>query len=84
MSFLLRQVAHCDVCGHEWLVVADSIPKHCAKCKSRKWNKSAKDFQEWAYPAALAASDKLSPRPAPHVNKHAQTCKCLMCKPPKG
>jgi rubredoxin len=36
MSFLLRQVAHCDVCGHEWLT--SKVPSHCAKCKSRKWN----------------------------------------------
>lgn len=39
MSFVQRTVAHCDVCGHEWLVVAETIPTHCAKCKSRKWNR---------------------------------------------
>jgi predicted Zn-ribbon and HTH transcriptional regulator len=38
MSFIMRLVAHCEVCGHEWLT--DKIPSHCAKCKSRLWNKS--------------------------------------------
>ena len=41
MSFLQRLVAHCDQCSHEWLVVAASIPMHCAKCKSRRWNLDA-------------------------------------------
>jgi predicted Zn-ribbon and HTH transcriptional regulator len=41
MSFVKREVAHCDVCGHEWLLVSDKIPTHCAKCKSRKWNQPA-------------------------------------------
>lgn len=38
MSFVKRQVAHCDQCSHEWLVVVANTPKHCAKCKSRRWN----------------------------------------------
>lgn len=36
MSFIKRLVAHCDICGHEWLTAI--TPTHCAKCKSRKWN----------------------------------------------
>lgn len=38
MSFRMRQAAHCDRCSHEWLAVGESIPTHCAKCKSRRWN----------------------------------------------
>ena len=41
MSFVTRQAAHCDQCSHEWLVVGASTPTHCAKCKSRQWNKGA-------------------------------------------
>lgn len=36
MSFIWRKVAHCDLCGHEWL--AKGVPVHCAKCKRRTWN----------------------------------------------
>jgi len=39
MSYVTRQAAHCDQCSHEWLVVSASIPTHCAKCKSRRWDK---------------------------------------------
>ena len=39
MSFVQRQAAHCDQCSHEWLVVGASTPTHCAKCKSRRWNR---------------------------------------------
>jgi hypothetical protein len=51
MSYVQRFVAHCDVCGHEWLIVGGNllaksgipvkVPSHCAKCKSRKWNQLA-------------------------------------------
>jgi len=41
MSFVQRKVAHCDQCGHEWLIVA-TLPIHCAKCKSRQWNSGEK------------------------------------------
>jgi hypothetical protein len=38
MSYVQRQAAHCDICGHEWLSTGE--PSHCAssKCRSRKWN----------------------------------------------
>jgi predicted Zn-ribbon and HTH transcriptional regulator len=42
MSFVQRTVAHCDQCGHEWIIVAESLPTHCAKCKSRQWNAGEK------------------------------------------
>jgi hypothetical protein len=29
---------HCEVCGHEW--ISDQRPRRCAKCKSRKWDRS--------------------------------------------
>lgn len=43
MSYVLRWVLHCDVCSHEWLSAIN--PTHCARCKSRRWNKDAKDVE---------------------------------------
>ena len=33
----MRRVAHCDACGHEWLISGE-FPVKCSRCKSRKWN----------------------------------------------
>ena len=38
MSYVTRPVAHCDLCGHEWLVIAEKTPTHCARCRQRRWN----------------------------------------------
>jgi predicted Zn-ribbon and HTH transcriptional regulator len=42
VSFVQRTVAHCDQCHHEWIVVAEKLPTHCARCKSRQWNAGEK------------------------------------------
>ena len=42
MSFLKRLIAHCDLCGHEWIPTI-TLPTHCAKCKSRQWNSGSKE-----------------------------------------
>jgi predicted Zn-ribbon and HTH transcriptional regulator len=44
MSFVQRKVAHCDQCGHEWILTTDREPVHCAKCKSRRWNQPAPEL----------------------------------------
>jgi predicted Zn-ribbon and HTH transcriptional regulator len=36
MSYVERLIAHCDICGHEWITYI--TPTHCAKCKSRRWD----------------------------------------------
>jgi hypothetical protein len=89
MSFLLRQVAHCDVCGHEWLT--SKVPSHCAKCKSRKWNPPVTPIgpegpitRTEAMLDILAPSARKVPPAGSWAAKHAATCKCLMCKPPKS
>lgn len=43
MSWIKRLVAHCNVCGHEWMPKVDE-PVQCANqaCKSRLWNRKAK------------------------------------------
>lgn len=38
MSFVIRHVAKCDVCGHEWLASTFRVPVRCAECKSDKWH----------------------------------------------
>jgi predicted Zn-ribbon and HTH transcriptional regulator len=40
MSWIKRLIAHCDICGHEWIPTVKE-PVHCAKCKSRRWNENA-------------------------------------------
>jgi hypothetical protein len=96
MSFLLRQVAHCDVCGHEWLT--SKVPSHCAKCKSRKWNQGvvssvqpadgSKVFIDQPRKVVHGALPELEQLPIlagyRKRTEHAKTCKCLMCKPPKS
>ncbi len=37
MAWVMRRVAVCRECGHEWLPLS-GYPKRCAKCKSGKWN----------------------------------------------
>lgn len=37
MTIITVSAWKCDVCGHEWLK-GKTEPKHCARCKSRKWN----------------------------------------------
>ena len=47
---------HCQRCGHIWLpkdydasninTLAREPPKACARCKSKYWNKSRRDFDE--------------------------------------
>jgi hypothetical protein len=58
MSFVMRKVAHCDACAHEWLLVAtDHLPVHCARCKTRQWNKKpAKPARPAARPAPKKAA----------------------------
>ena len=29
----------CKKCGYEWIPRAETEPKECPNCKSRKWNK---------------------------------------------
>ena len=43
MSYCMREVAHCDVCGHEWLVREGVVYTHCTsgKCRSRRWDGEA-------------------------------------------
>jgi hypothetical protein len=58
MSFVQRQVAHCDICGHEWIVVATHVPTHCAKCRSRQWNQAPEPQRRHpVIPASPAALD---------------------------
>ena len=37
MSWVMRKLAHCDACGHEWRPDGE-YPKRCGKCKSGRWN----------------------------------------------
>jgi predicted Zn-ribbon and HTH transcriptional regulator len=53
MSFVQRKVAHCDQCGHEWILTTDREPVHCAKCKSRRWNQLS-SLQELSNPGQLS------------------------------
>ena len=48
MSYLTRTIAHCDICGHEWLPRMPS-PSHCAssKCRSRRWNSGEAAVPVW-------------------------------------
>jgi len=34
----------CDVCGHRWL--SHDVPKRCARCKSRGWDRSSADVPQ--------------------------------------
>ena len=34
----------CDVCGHRWL--SHDVPKRCARCKSRAWDRSSADVPQ--------------------------------------
>jgi hypothetical protein len=68
MSFVQRQVAHCDVCGHEWLT--DKVPSHCAKCKSRRWNQG---------PVKESRSAKHLLDYHAHDSKTCRIYKCGMC-----
>jgi len=76
MSFLMRQVAHCDICGHEWLTA--KVPSHCAKCKSRKWNIAMPDHLD-----SMKALAKVHAARANMLLGHnPKTCriyKCGMC-----
>ena len=87
MSFLMRQVAHCDVCEHEWLT--SKVPSHCAKCKSRRWNQNVAPANTEqgglrstpvGQPIEVKIPERWKKLAATHV-AHADTCKCLMCKP---
>jgi hypothetical protein len=41
---VMRKLAHCDECEHEW--IAGGFPKRCARCKSRNWNSGIKPVVE--------------------------------------
>lgn len=38
MAFVLKEIAKCDQCGHEWITTG--TPIRCSKCKSKAWNKN--------------------------------------------
>jgi hypothetical protein len=44
MGWKMKRVAVCDVCGHEWIAIAEN-PSICAskKCRSRLWNSGGVD-----------------------------------------
>jgi predicted nucleic acid-binding Zn-ribbon protein len=58
----------CDRCGHEWIPRADfdTEPKHCPKCKSKKWNSAPRsattyeDFRARVQSAITEAGEPLT------------------------
>ena len=63
----------CDLCGHRW--IAETMPKRCAKCKSRIWNCDAVPVEN---KAVVKVSRVLVSKPAaqvPPVIKET-ACKC--------
>lgn len=77
MAWVMRRLAQCDVCGHEWR--AEGYPKRCAKCKASGWNKGGK----------LEDPPKSEPEVKPVLDRsyagppHRPGCRCYVCKPPK-
>ena len=39
---VVREIAECDKCSHEWEIRVKGIPVQCPKCKNPNWNKGAK------------------------------------------
>ena len=80
MSFVQRSVAHCDICGHEWLTKI--VPKWCAKCKGRKWNQDHQ-LSESALKCLQVVQDSLLHAPMVLHTKdglrHHLSCKCGVC-----
>lgn len=84
MSFVKRKVAHCDICGHEW--IPDGSPTHCAssKCKSRRWNSSAPAGSKHPapikqHPQAVTLVDKIQPLPSSHSDHDPKNCRVYRC-----
>lgn len=85
MSWVTRDIAHCDECGFEWL--PKGTPERCAsqKCRKRTWNRK-QEFQDFVSTTAVTGADARELVPVitakPQVRqKRVRTAKAPKTKP---
>ena len=67
MAEIIAAAWRCGQCGHVWLK-GSTVPTHCARCKSRRWDVAASLI---APPAPVA---QLPARPAINMDALRETC----------
>ena len=67
----------CDLsgCGHRW--IAETMPKRCAKCKSRVWNCDAVPVENKAVvKVSRVPAMELKPKEPAKITEPETACKC--------
>ena len=67
MAIIQDTVLQCDECKHKWLNTREDLPKHCAKCRTRKWNQAGPTHVEAVTNTHTLSEDEVKPVSIAHT-----------------